>query len=106
MNGLATLAFDEILGPRKGRDDAFTQPSLAITIEYDGGASDTLTLGTRDAKGRVHVSNSSLGQVFLISPAKAAALVPDLKTLLEPMPASAPTSRWIEPRRQASPIPG
>lgn len=93
MNGLATLAFDDLVGSRKAKDEIFAQPSLVITIENDGGASDTLTLGTRDPKGRVHVSNSSTSQVFLISPAKAAALVPDLKTLLEPMPASAPTSR-------------
>jgi hypothetical protein len=93
LTGFATLAFDDIAGSMKGRESLFAEPTLAITIEYDGGASDTLTLGTHTPQGRVHLSNSGTNQVYLVSPARAAALAPDLKALLEPMPASAPTSR-------------
>jgi hypothetical protein len=89
---LSSLVFDELLGPRtrSGLNLSLEKPSLAITIEYDGGPTDTLR-GWQEAGGaRYHLHHSATDQVFVISEEKAKKLVPDAKALLElPAPRSA-----------------
>jgi hypothetical protein len=92
LQNFLTLSFDEFLGGIEGREAAFANPPLVVTVGYEGGSTDVLTLGMKSAQGRQHLSNGSTGQVFLMSPAKAAALRPDMKALLA-APQSAPTSR-------------
>ncbi|HVR74190.1 MAG TPA: hypothetical protein VMT52_07660, partial [Planctomycetota bacterium] len=45
---LSRLAFDELVGPRTGREAGLEKPSLLVTLEYDGGTKDTLVLGPRE----------------------------------------------------------
>src|SRR4029079_745888 len=93
LNALSTLAFDDLVGSPKGHEDAFGHPALVITITYDNGESDVLTLGGKTPQGRHLLAHGTTRQAFVISAAKAAALHPDVKALLEPSPESAPTSR-------------
>ncbi|MBI4603017.1 MAG: hypothetical protein HY721_13750 [Planctomycetes bacterium] len=94
LHGLTRLTFEEILGALQGSEALFAQPSLTITLEQDGGAKDTLTLGASDASGRRHILNSATGQVFTITEENARGLTPDVKALLE-----------LPPPREEAPAP-
>ncbi len=81
---LSSLAFDELLGLKTGREALFERPPLTVTIEYDGNVKDTLILGAAGQGGSFHLLHSTTGQVFLVSPEKAKGLTPDVRALLEP----------------------
>jgi hypothetical protein len=81
---LSSLVFDDLLGPKAGREALFERPTLTVTIEYDGNVKDTLILGVAGRGGMLHLLHSTTGQVFLVSPEKAKGLTPDVKALLEP----------------------
>ena len=80
---LAALAFDEFVGTRRQHPAGFEQPALIVTLNYDGDATDTLTLGARTAQGLHRLHQSTTDQVFLINAQKAQALRPNLDAFLE-----------------------
>lgn len=83
---LGALAFDDFVGTRARQAAEFKQPSLIVTLIYDGDAGDTLTLGGRTSEGFYHLHQSTTNQAFLISTTKAKALRPNLQALFEPAP--------------------
>jgi hypothetical protein len=83
---LSGLAYEELLGPPDGKEAALAPPSLTVTLEYDGGAKDILTLGVPTEKGLRYLLHGTTRQLVLISAENAAKLVPDVKALLEAQP--------------------
>jgi len=86
LSGVTGLQFDELLGGLAEREAQFARPGLTITLENDGGTKDTLALGGQDDKGFRYLSNGTTQQAFLITPAKAATLTPNLEALMAPQP--------------------
>lgn len=83
---LAGLEYEELLGSPDGKEAALAPPSLTVTLEYDEGTKDVLTLGMRTEKGLRYLLHGTTRQLVLISGENAAKLVPDLKALLEAQP--------------------
>jgi len=105
LGRLTGLTFDELLGSRSGQEAAFAQPSLVVTIEYDGGAKDILRLGAPLDAGRRLVESEATAQAFVISAAKAASLAPDVQALLAP-PAAPPPAPALPPGLPPGVFPG
>ncbi len=81
---IRNLVFDGLAGNRSSLSREFRDPVLTIILEYDGNdAKDVLELGGRNGQDRYYLSNATIGQVFLISAEKAAALTPDCEALLK-----------------------
>ena len=84
------LELEELLGPGAEGSGPFADPELTVTIDYDGKARDTLVLGAPGAGGTRAILHATTKQAFLIAPAAANALAPDVKALQEPNPQRAP----------------
>ena len=87
---LSSLEFDDLLGQRTGNEPGLAQPALTVTLEYEEGKKDTLTLGSRAADGSHLLHHSATNQVFLIAAARAAQMQPDQKAILELPPPREP----------------
>jgi len=83
LHTIASLTFDGLLGDLRGHEHLFSEPGLTLTLEYDDGAKDTLSLGARDPRGFRWLLNATTGQVFAVREEKAGSLTPDLVALLQ-----------------------
>ncbi len=83
---VAGLSFDDLVGPASTERARAGAPVLTLVLHYDGGAEDTLTLGSRTPDGRHFLHSTATDQVFLLGSGDAAQLLPDVGALLAPMP--------------------
>ena len=86
ISALSDLLFDELLGQRSGLSLDGWQASLTVTLEYEGGTTDLLSLGSQPVQGLRLIHHSATDQVFLISEKKAQGLIPDVEAFLRPSP--------------------
>ncbi len=83
VNFVRNLVFDGLAGNRSSLSRELQDPVLTVILEYDGNEEDVLELGGGKGQDPYYLSNATIGQVFLISAEKAAALTPDGESLLK-----------------------
>jgi hypothetical protein len=76
LSSLATLEWDELLPAESAPDPSAGDSVLTLTIRYEGGTTDTISLGPADPQGRHLLVHSATHLVASLSDEKAKQLVP------------------------------